>query len=225
MPLLQLRHITKSYGSPGKKGPCILDSISLTLYPGEALGLSGPSGSGKTTIARIVLGIEKPDSGEVLFMGDPIADIRGRVKRSYYSKVQIIWQDPKGFLNPHLSILTSIMEPMAAFGMGSATDRGDKAHRLMEMTGLSSALAWAKPGQLSGGQCQRAAIARALSVSPKLLICDEALVSLDLPQQVKIIQLLGQMQKTLNLTLLFISHDRGAANALCTRIIFLPGGA
>jgi len=221
MPLLELHKVSKSYGPDGGKNAAVLDRISLTLDPGEALGLTGPSGSGKTTIARIALGIETPDRGRVLFHGNPVTDPRGRVSRHYYSRVQIIWQDPKGFLNPFLPVLTSIMEPMAAFGRGTAADRHKRAYHLMEMMDLSSDLAHHKPGRLSGGQCQRVAIARALSVSPELLICDEALVSLDLPQQVKIIRLLGRMQKELHLALLFISHDEDTVNALCPRAISL----
>lgn len=221
MPLLELHQVTKSYGPLKKNSPPVLDRISLTLAPGEALGLTGPSGSGKTTIARIALGIETPDSGRVLFRGKPVTTPRGRVSRRYFSRVQIIWQDPQGFLNPYLSVLTSIMEPMAAFGRGTAADRRQKAYHLMEMMDLSPGLAHHKPWRLSGGQCQRVAIARALSVSPELLICDEALVSLDLPQQVKIIRLLSRMQKELNLALLFISHDKDTVNALCPRYISL----
>jgi peptide/nickel transport system ATP-binding protein len=221
MPLLELHQVSKSFGHSKGNSPCVLERISLVLEPGEALGLTGPSGSGKTTIARIVLGIEQPDSGKVLFKGTPVTDPRGQVSRHYFSRVQIIWQDPKGFLNPYLSVLQSIMEPMAAFGMGNAADRRSKAYQLMEMMDLSPKLAHYKPGRLSGGQCQRVAMARALSVSPELLICDEALVSLDLPQQVKIIHLLSRMQKELNLGLLFISHDKDAVNALCSRVISL----
>jgi peptide/nickel transport system ATP-binding protein len=221
MPLLELHKVSKSYGSERRKNPPVLDCISLTLEPGEALGLTGPSGSGKTTIARMALGIEQPDSGRVLFKETPVTDPRGHVSRGYYSRVQIIWQDPKGFLNPYLSVLTSIMEPMAAFGMANAADRRSKAYQLMEMMDLSPKLAHRKPGRLSGGQCQRVAIARALSVSPELLICDEALVSLDLPQQVKIMHLLSRMQKKMNLGLLFISHDKDAVNVLCSRVISL----
>jgi ABC-type dipeptide/oligopeptide/nickel transport system ATPase subunit len=221
MPLLELHQVTKFYGPFDKNTPPVLDRISLMLDTGEALGLTGPSGSGKTTIARLILGIDPPDSGKVLFHGNPVTDPRGRVDRRYFSRVQIIWQDPKGFLNPYLSVLTSIMEPMAAFGMGTAADRRSKAYQLMEMMDLSPELAPHKPGHLSGGQCQRIAMARALSVSPELLICDEALVSLDLPQQVKIIHLLRRMQKEMNLGLLFISHDKGTVNALCPRVISL----
>jgi peptide/nickel transport system ATP-binding protein len=188
-----------------------VEDIHFSLAPGDILGIAGESGSGKTLTACAIAGLLPP----------PMSVGRGRVSRRYYSRVQIIWQDPKGFLNPYLSVLTSIMEPMAAFGMGTAADRHNKAYQLMEIMDLSPELAHHKPGHLSGGQCQRIAIARALSISPELLICDEALVSLDLPQQVKIIRLLARMQKELHLALLFISHDKGTVNALCPKAISL----
>jgi len=126
MPLLELHKVSKSYGPDGGKNAAVLDRISLTLDPGEALGLTGPSGSGKTTIARLALGIETPNSGRVLFQGHPVTDSRGDVSRHYYSRVQIIWQDPQGFLNPYLSVLTSIMERSFTW---SGTPQTRKAER------------------------------------------------------------------------------------------------
>ncbi|MBU0970764.1 MAG: dipeptide/oligopeptide/nickel ABC transporter ATP-binding protein [Proteobacteria bacterium] len=224
MSFFELQNIRKSYGRAGIDRQSVLKGIGFTIARSEALGLIGPSGSGKSTIARIALGMERPDSGQVRFMGKPISYSGNRAKRAHYSRVQMIWQDPKVYLNPFLPIRTIIMEPMAAFGMGKEKERIRKADHLMEILGLPKSSARLKAGQLSGGQCQRVAIARALSVSPKLLICDEALVSLDLPQQVNIIKILMTLQREMALSLLFISHDIKTVSRLCQRILYLDQG-
>ncbi len=224
MSFFELQNISKSYGRAGIDRQSVLKGVGFDIAGSEALGLIGPSGSGKTTIARIALGMDRPDSGRVRFMGKTISYSRNRAKRIHFSRVQMIWQDPKVYLNPFLPIRATIMEPMAAFGMGTKKERLRKADHLMEILGLPKSSGCLKPGQLSGGQCQRVAIARALSVSPKLLICDEALVSLDLPQQVKIIKILMTMQKEMGLSLLFISHDTKIVRRLCQRILYLDQG-
>ncbi len=224
MTVFELENISKSYGRKGIDRQNVLNGVGFEIARSEALGLIGPSGSGKTTIARIALGMVRPDSGQVRFMGKTMPYSGKQVKRSHFSKVQMIWQDPKVYLNPFLPIRASIMEPMAAFGMGTKKERLRQAGHLMEILGLPESSASLTPGQLSGGQCQRVAIARALSVSPELLICDEALVSLDLPQQVKIIRRLMAMQKEMGLSLLFISHDTQTVSRLCQRILYLDHG-
>jgi len=224
MTFLELQNISKSYGRAGTDRQNVLTEIKFDIARSEALGLIGPSGSGKTTIARIILGIVRPDSGQVRFMGKTISCSGKQAKRAHFSRVQMIWQDPKVYLNPFLPIQTIIMEPMAAFGMGTKKERIRHAGHLMELLGLPESSCRLKPDQLSGGQCQRVAIARALSVSPELLICDEALVSLDLPQQMKIIKLLITMQKEMGLGLLFISHDTKTVSRLCQRILYLDHG-
>jgi ABC-type dipeptide/oligopeptide/nickel transport system ATPase subunit len=133
----------------------------------------------------------------------------------------MVWQDPTIYLNPYQPVLTSIIEPLAAFGLCPADRRQARGLELMEMLGLPASLGRYKPAQLSGGQCQRVALARALAVSPRLLICDEALVNLDLPQQVAIIRLLEKLQNAFGLGILFVSHDRDTVRALCTRTLRL----
>jgi ABC-type dipeptide/oligopeptide/nickel transport system ATPase subunit len=118
-------------------------------------------------------------------------------------------------------VFTSITEPLLAFDIGTKKQRRERVKALMRMLGLSLLLGERKPGQLSGGQCQRVAIARAIAISPKLLICDEALVNLDLPQQVEILKLLKRLKKQLQLTILFISHDKDTVNALCSRTLIM----
>ena len=220
--LLYLDGIGKAYADPGSKISPVLSEFCLGIAPGEALGLSGPSGIGKSTIAKIILGVEPPDTGRIFWKGRLIAAAKKRPGRKFYRKVQMVWQDPFVYLNPFLTIRTSIAEPMAAFGMGSARKRQNRADELMQAMGLDPALGRYRPAMLSGGQCQRAAIARALSVSPDLLICDEALCSLDLPLQTDIMEHLTSIRKKSHMALLFISHDRDCTAQMCTRIITLP---
>ena len=220
--LLYLDSISKTYALQGPKRTPILSNFSLGISPGEALGLSGPSGIGKSTIARIILGVEPPDAGRVFWNGRVVCTSKKRPGRKFYRKIQMVWQDPFVYLNPFLSVRTSIMEPMTAFGMGSIRDRKNRADELMEAMGLDPAYGQYRPAMLSGGQCQRAAIARALSVSPELLICDEALCGLDLPLQVDIMAHLTSIREKFGMALLFIAHDPDSTARISTRIVTMP---
>ncbi|RJP38550.1 MAG: ABC transporter ATP-binding protein [Desulfobacteraceae bacterium] len=214
--LLVIENVSKFYPISGQTPRRVVGSISFDMRPGEALGLVGPSGAGKSTIAKMILGLERPDEGTIFFMGKDICRLSGKARREHFRRVQMVWQDPTVYLNPYQPVLTSIVEPLAAFGLCPADRRQERGLELMEMLGLPASLGRYKPSQLSGGQCQRVAIARALAVSPRLLICDEALVNLDLPQQVAIILLLKKLQNEMELGILFISHDRDTVRALCT---------
>jgi len=221
--LLHMAGIRKSYTGRGGDKVSVLSDFSLGIRAGEAVGLSGPSGIGKSTVSRIILGVEAPDAGAVFWKGRLVCDAKNRPGRWFFRRVQMVWQDPFVYLNPFLPVRTSIVEPMAAFGMGTAGAHRDRADRLMQAMGLDPDLGRHRPGQLSGGQCQRAAIARALSVSPELLICDEALCGLDLPLQADIMAHLTSIREEFNMAVLFISHDRGTTSRMCSRIIHLGG--
>lgn len=221
--LLHMTGICKSYTDRGRAVVSVLSDFSLGIRAGEAVGLSGPSGIGKSTVLRIILGVEMPDAGEVFWKGRLVCDAKMRPGRKFFRRVQMVWQDPFVYLNPFLSVRTSIVEPMAAFGIGTVRERRYRADALMQTMGLDPDLGRFRPGKLSGGQCQRAAIARALSVSPELLICDEALCGLDLPLQADIMTHLTSIQEKSNMALLFISHDRGITSRMCSRIIHLGG--
>ena len=216
--LLALDDVSKSYGKAGSSRHRVLEEVSFDIHAGEAVGLSGRSGAGKSTLARIILGLEPTDGGEVLFMGRQINFMTAKQQRDHFRNIQIIWQDPSAYLNPYQGVLTAIAEPMAAFGIHPPAVRLEMARDLMKRMGLPPSLEKYKPAKLSGGQCQRVAIARALSVSPKLLICDEALVSLDLPQQVAMLKLLKDLQQSDGLSILFISHDMDTVNKICHRV-------
>lgn len=220
--ILKLDNIAKYFPLPNSGFRKVLQNVSLVIRAGEIMGLTGPSGSGKSTLARIILGIEKPDRGNLFFKGDDLYHkLTIKKRRAHFRNVQMIWQDPAVYLNPYQCVLNAVLEPLRAFKIGTSQLRRQRAFECMRMTGLETSLARLTPRQLSGGQCQRVAIARALSIAPHLLICDEALVSLDLPQQVAILKLLKRLQRDLRLAILFISHDQDTVNSLCTRIVQL----
>jgi len=219
--LLHMTGICKAYIGRGRENVSVLSDFSLGIRAGEAVGLSGPSGIGKSTVARIILGVETPDAGQVFWKSRLVCDTKTRPDRKFFRRVQMVWQDPFVYLNPFLSVRASIVEPMAAFGIGTKRERRERADALMQTMGLDPDFGGYRPGMLSGGQCQRAAIARALSVSPELLICDEALCGLDLPLQVDIMGHLTSMQEKSNMALLFISHDLGSIARVCSRTIYL----
>ena len=185
-----------------------VDNVSFEIDSGKTLGLVGESGCGKTTIARMILHLEKPSSGEIIFEGNDTADIKGELLRKYRRTVQLIFQDPYSSLNPHRNIKQIIAEPIIIHRI--ITKRSEISERLsqiLELVNLSSDCLKKYPHELSGGQRQRVGIARALALNPKILICDEPVSALDVSIRSQIINLLLDLQKRLNLTYLFISHD------------------
>ena len=165
----------------GKPGPAVeaLKSVDLSIVRGSTLGLAGRSGCGKSTLARCIAGLERPDAGEVRIDGIDIARLRGRALLPYRNQVQVIFQDSAAALNPRFTALDIVTEAMVIQGIGTAADRRDRAADLMTQVGLSPDRLQSRPGEFSGGERQRLAIARALAVSPRLLILDEAFSGLD----------------------------------------------
>ena len=223
-PVMQMRGVSKAYPDDKGRPRPVLERVSLSLAPGEALGLVGPSGAGKSTLARLALGVERPDQGSVLVKGKDIERIFARARRRLMREVQIIWQDPTVYLNPFQPVLRSIAEPLEAFELAHGSRARARGLELMALVGLSPDLAGRLPRELSGGQCQRVGIARALALAPSVLICDEALVSLDLPAQVRTLHLLSRLRDELGLSLLFISHDEDLVGKLCARCLRLEQG-
>jgi peptide/nickel transport system ATP-binding protein len=192
-----------------------LERVSLQVHRGEKLAIVGGSGCGKSTLAKVVCGLLRQDSGTVLWEGKSL-DLLSRKERA--CRVQMVFQDPYASLNPKLSIGTQLEEVLRL----SAS--GERPEALLESVGLSADLLTHYPFQFSGGQRQRIAIARALAIRPKLLIADEPLSALDVTTQAQILDLLRGLQKSLDLTLLLITHDLAVADTFADRIAVLQGG-
>jgi ABC-type glutathione transport system ATPase component len=225
VPLLQLQGITKSYHRASglwRRGPptLALENISISLNEGETLGLVGESGSGKSSLARIITGLSRPDAGRALFEG---RDLFGP-EQAQRSDVQMVFQDPYSSLNPRMRIGEIIAEPLRARqGLGRAA-RLQEAERLLLAVGLDAEMLQRLPHELSGGQRQRVGIARALSVKPRLLICDEPVSALDVSVQAEILALLQKLKQEFRLTMIFIAHGLDSIYAVSDRIAVLRKG-
>lgn len=202
-----------------------VDGVDFEIHPGETLGLVGESGSGKSTVGRAVLGLVGAADGTVEFEGRDIRRIGARELRAARRHMQMIFQDPAGSLNPRLRVGTSVGEPLVVHGV--VTDRRELARRvgaLLERCGMPAASADRFPHEFSGGQRQRLAIARALALEPRLLICDEPTSALDVSIQAQILNLLTDLQRDLKLSYLFISHDMNVIQHICHRVAVLLKG-
>ncbi|MCF8033494.1 MAG: ATP-binding cassette domain-containing protein [Desulfarculaceae bacterium] len=219
--LLRLAEVFMAYHT---QDPPVLDGVELAIGLGQTWGLSGPSGGGKSTLARVALGLERPQAGEVLFHGRSLAGLNRRERREFHRRVQVVWQDPYLYLPPQRSVQELIAEPLAVHRLETRDRRPGRVAELMELVGLVPAQALAKPHQLSGGQCQRAALARALACEPELLILDEALAGLDTINQARLVKLLRGICQREKLALLFIAHDPRLIRLLCRHEAVLAGG-
>ena len=220
--LVRLEGVRKAYGKGGLE---VLRGVDLEIAPGQALGLTGPSGVGKSTLANLLLGLERPDAGRVIINGRDTAQLDKRARHQMLRMVQIIWQDPRTRLNPFMSVSEQVAEPLVAFDICPPRQAGDRALRLLADVGLDAELGPRRPGELSGGQCQRAAIARALALEPRLLICDEAMASLDPVGKKQICGLLDSLRRERGIALLVISHDLGVLEKLCPTTVVMADGS
>ena len=202
-----------------------VDHVSLDIFEGECLGLVGESGCGKSTLARTIIRLYKPTSGEILLEGTDIAALSEKELRPLRPKMQMIFQDPYSSLNPHMPVRTIIGELLAYHTVVPKNQIDDRVKELMQMCGLTADYAERYPGEFSGGQQQRVGIARALALQPKFIIADEPVSALDVSIQAQIINLLGDLQKKLNLTILFISHDLRVVRHITHRVAVMYLGS
>ncbi|ANC77630.1 peptide ABC transporter ATP-binding protein [Fictibacillus phosphorivorans] len=224
--MLHVNSISKTYHSKPA-----LNNISLTVQHGESIGIIGESGSGKSTLGKIILGLDKPDQGEVHFRGNNLHTLNGKALKKLRRQLQIVFQDSAGSLNPKLPVWKSVVEPLEnypdvipSFLKEVRHNRKKMAEVLFQKVGLSPELLERYPHQLSGGQKQRIAVARGISLEPDLLVCDEPTSSLDVSVQAQVLNLLKKLQRDLNLSFLFISHDIAAVQFMCERIVVLKEG-
>jgi oligopeptide/dipeptide ABC transporter ATP-binding protein len=216
--LLDVRDLAVHFATVPKAVRAV-DGVSLSIARGETLALVGESGCGKSTIARAIMGLVPPTSGEIRFDGAVLPPLGVRARRPFYSKLQMIFQDPDASLNPRLTIFASIAEPIEiTLSSLGREEREARVLSLLTEVGLDAALRDRYPHELSGGQRQRVCIARALAVRPELLVCDEAVSALDVSIQAQILNLLVELREKFALSYLFITHDLRVVRHLATRV-------
>ena len=221
--MMSLRGVTKRY--PIKGGALqrtlgevrAVDGVDLDIKQGEAVGLVGESGSGKSTLGRVVLRLEKPDGGEIVFDNRDISALSVRELRARRAEMQMIFQDPFSSLDPRTTVEESIAEGLRVQGMGKS-ERRARVDEVLDLVGLEAYHGRRFPHEFSGGQRQRVGIARALAVNPRFLVLDEPVSALDVSIQSQILNLLKDLQRKLGLTMLFIAHDLSVVEHLCDRI-------
>jgi ABC-type glutathione transport system ATPase component len=229
-PLLDVTGVHYSYGRASLRSATsgmrnALNDISFQMQSGEILGLLGENGSGKSTLARVIFQIVRPLQGRVIFAGADITGLRGNRLRHARRHMQLVMQDPIGSLNPTWRIAETVEEPLAGYGIGDRASRTRRVAEVLERVGLPVSVYGRRyPREMSGGQCQRVAVARALALRPKLLVLDEALSTLDALVQAQLVRLLMEIRQELGVGIMFISHDLHLVRCISDRVAVLWQG-
>jgi oligopeptide/dipeptide ABC transporter ATP-binding protein len=222
--LLEVRHLVqefviRDYG--GAKGGVLqaVSDVSFDLHAGETLGIVGETGSGKSTLARSVIQAPSPKRGEVIFEGQDLVRLSRRALKAVRRNMQMVFQDPFTSLDPRWAVSRIVEEPLIAYAVGSHQQRRDRVRELLDLVGLDPARYGGRhPRELSGGQCQRVAVARALALEPRLILCDEPVSSLDVLVQAQVLNLFEKLRAELGLSYLFIAHDLSLVKQVSDRV-------
>ena len=230
-PLLHVSELTKHF--PVRSGILIertvdhvkaVDGVSFDVAEGETLGLVGESGSGKSTTGYCILQLLKPTSGSITFEGTELTTLKREEMRRMRRELQIVFQDPYSSLDPRMTVGDIVAEPLIAHGIGTKRDRRARVRELLDVVGFNPTYTNRYPHEFSGGQRQRIGIARALALSPKLIVCDEPVSALDVSIQAQILNLLKDLQRDFRLTYLFIAHDLAVVRSVSDRIAVMNRG-
>lgn len=195
-----------------------VDSVDLTIYEGETIGVVGESGCGKSTLGRCILQLIRPTAGNVLYRGEDITKLNKEQMRQMRRKMQLIFQDPYASLNPRMTVLELVMAPLEAFGIGTMEERVKRVKEIMELVGMPENMMNRYPHEFSGGQRQRIVIARALVLNPEFVVCDEPVSALDVSVRAQVLNLIQELKKKKHLTYMFISHDLSVVKYISDRI-------
>lgn len=227
-PILEVRDLVKHF--PITKGNFIkkqvgavqaVNKASFKLYAGETLGLVGESGSGKSTIGKTIIRLLEPTSGEIIFEGKDLTNIKKRNLREIRPRIQMIFQDPYSSLNPRMKVRDILSEPLLEHNLCKKDQANEEVNNILELVGLNPSFGNRFPHEFSGGQRQRIGIARALMLKPSLIICDEPISALDVSVQAQIVNLLEDLQKKLNIAYLFIAHDLSMVRHISQRLMVM----
>ena len=227
-PLLELRNVRKSFRGRGWRAPrhLVLDGVSFIIGAGEAVGLVGGSGAGKSTIARLVVGIEPLDSGQIVFEGADMTGLRGDALRQARQRMHLVFQDPYESLPPSMRIRDVVAEPLAIHEIGTAAERVARVREALESAALIPPERFLDryPHELSGGERQRVALARAVVLHPRLIIADEPTTMLDVSLRLELLTLMRRLGQQQGIGYLYITHDLALAQAFCDRLLILHQG-
>ncbi|MDQ7878974.1 ATP-binding cassette domain-containing protein [Microbacterium sp. QXD-8] len=220
---LRVEDLVKRFGRESREFTAV-DHVSFSLGAGETLGLVGESGSGKSTTVRCLMGLERPQAGSLVYNGLNLRRMTYRAERVFRSQVQMVFQDPYSSLDPRMTIGQIVSEPLRVHTDLDAAGRRARTAEMLERVGLDPAHVKRYPRSFSGGQRQRIAIARALVVRPRVLVCDEPVSALDVSVQAQVLNLIKDMQAEFGLSVLFIAHDLAVVRYLCDRLVILEKG-
>ena len=221
--ILRVDNLTKVFTRKGQPDFTAVDHIGFAVEHGQCLGIIGESGSGKSTAAGMITRLIDPTEGTIALDGEDITGLKGRELRTAYRKMQMVFQTPIESFDPRRTLGDGVGESLRNFGH-CAGEVNRRVAKLLQQCGLPADFAKRYPHQVSGGQCQRAAIARAIAIQPKLLICDEATSALDVTIQKEILALLSDLRRELNLSILFICHDIALVQQFCDRVLVMVKG-
>jgi ABC-type glutathione transport system ATPase component len=229
--LLEVADLRKTFAGsragllgPRREATVAVAGVSFALGAGETLGIVGESGSGKTTTAHLILQLVRPTSGSVRFMGRELTELGGEALRAVRRELQMVFQNPYASLDPRMRVADIVQEPLEAHSIGTRESRRRTVAELLDRVGIDPAHGHRRPREFSGGQRQRIAIARALGLRPKLIVCDEPVSALDVSIQAQILNLLRDLQDEMGVAYLFISHDIGVIRVMSDRIAVMREG-